>query len=70
MTTTDQLLVALIEASVHVPRQLTAGKHEQDRLDAEAWVTKWGGLVCWAREQPKQKPIRWDPPFGGRGGSQ
>ncbi len=66
MTKTDQLLAALIEAQAHVTRQITAGKHEQDRADAEQWVSKWSGLVRWARSQPRQPPIRWDPPLGGQ----
>jgi len=69
MEKTDQLLAALIEAAPHVTRQLTAGKHEQDRADAEAWIDKWDPLVRWARAQPRQPGIRWDLPFGGSGGS-
>jgi hypothetical protein len=29
----------------------------QDRVDAEDWVTQWGSLVRWAREQPRQPTI-------------
>ena len=60
----DQLMAALIEAQSHVTRQLTAGKHEQDRADAEDWINKWSGLVAWARSQPRQVGIRWDLPLG------
>ena len=58
-------MAAVIEASAHVVRQQTAGKHEQDREDAELWIKKWSGLVAWAREQPRQRAIRWDAPLGG-----
>jgi hypothetical protein len=58
----DQLLSALIEAEAHVTRQQFAGKHMQDRVDAEDWVTQWGSLVRWAREQPRQPTI----PLRGR----
>lgn len=47
----DELLAALIEAESHVTRQEFAGKHEQDRIDAVEWKTRWGGLVKWAREE-------------------
>ena len=67
MDRTDQLLAALIEAQAHVTRQLTAGKHEQDRADAEDWIKKWAPLVKWARAQPRQPPIRWDAPLGSPG---
>ena len=68
MGRTDQLLAALIEASPHVVRQLTAGKHAQDRTDAEDWLKRWASLVEWAMAQPRQPPMRWDAPFGGAGG--
>ena len=67
MDRTDQLLAALIEAQAHVTRQQFAGKHEQDRADAEDWIKKWTPLVKWARAQPRQPPIRWDAPLGGPG---
>ena len=47
----DELLAALIEAEPDVTRQEFAGKHEQDRIDAVEWQTRWGGLVKWAREE-------------------
>lgn len=69
MGRTDQLLAALIEAAPHVHRQQFAGKHEQDRADAVEWLVRWSSLVRWARAQPRQPAIRWDLPFGGRGGA-
>jgi hypothetical protein len=65
----DQVMAALIEAEAHVTRQQFAGKHQQDRLDAEDWLNKWAGLVKWARLQPRQPPIRWDAPLGAPGDS-
>jgi len=35
---------ALREAEPHVYRQLQ-GRHEQDRIDAAAWLKKWGDKV-------------------------
>tara|TARA_R110001599_G_scaffold332844_1_gene548489 strand:- start:437 stop:616 length:180 start_codon:yes stop_codon:yes gene_type:complete len=31
----------VLEAEAHVCRQVHAGKHEQDRLDAVTWEEKW-----------------------------
>ena len=59
MNKLDQLLAAVIEAEAHVVRQQLAGKHEQDKADAIEWVTKWRGLVKWARTQERQRPITW-----------
>ena len=65
MNRIDQLLAAVIEARAHVVRQQFAGKHKQDIDDAVDWLAKWSGLVDWAMEQPRQRAIRWDEPFGG-----
>ena len=40
---------ALKHARSHVVRQSLHGKHEQDRIDAEEWLLKWG-------EQTSAKP--------------
>ena len=39
------ILLALQEAAPHVYRQQHAGKHEQDRIDAAAWIKKYKGIV-------------------------
>lgn len=41
--TTSTVQEALDAARPHVYRQQFAGKHEQDREDAKAWVEKYGG---------------------------
>ena len=38
----DQLRQCIREARSHVVRQQFAGKHEQDRADAKAWMGRWG----------------------------
>ena len=38
------LRAALTAALPHVHRQVTAGKHEQDRIDAEAFLRIYGEL--------------------------
>ena len=38
----DQLRKCIREARSHVVRQQFAGKHEQDRADAIAWLARWG----------------------------
>jgi len=63
MNRIDQILTALIEAEAHVTRQQFAGKHAQDRVDAEDWLTQWKPLVAWAREQPRQKTLPVREPF-------
>ena len=63
MNRIDQLLTALIEAEAHVTRQQFAGKHAQDRVDAEDWLAQWKPLVAWAREQPRQKVLPRRDPF-------
>jgi len=45
------LRAALTAAVPHVFRQLTAGKHEQDRIDAEAFVSIYGPLWEVLRER-------------------
>ena len=40
-----ELKQCIKEARAHVSRQEHAGKHEQDRLDAVAWLKKWGDRV-------------------------
>jgi hypothetical protein len=37
-----RLQQCLKEARPHVVRQQSAGKHEQDRIDAVEWLKKWG----------------------------
>ena len=39
------VLPALFSAEAHVVRQQRHGKHVQDRIDAEEWVEKFGGLM-------------------------
>ncbi len=36
---------ALSAAYAHVYRQRWAGKHEQDRIDAQQWIDEFGPLV-------------------------
>lgn len=40
--TESRLKTALREARPHVYRQQHHGRHEQDRVDAEAWIERWG----------------------------
>jgi hypothetical protein len=54
LTYADDVVVlraALRAALPHVHRQVTAGKHEQDRLDAQAFLRVYGTLACELREQ-------------------
>ena len=37
----ERLLKCIKEAMPHVYRQQGHGKHEQDRIDAAAWWSKW-----------------------------
>lgn len=46
----SKLEAALRDATQHVRRQLTAGKHEQDRLDAEQWLATHDEVVTSVRE--------------------
>jgi hypothetical protein len=46
-----------------VSRQQFAGKHAQDRVDAEDWLSQWKPLVAWAREQPRQRVLPRREPF-------
>jgi|10_taG_2_1085330.scaffolds.fasta_scaffold00775_3 hypothetical protein len=43
--TRAELRQCIKEAHAHVVRQEFAGKHEQDRLDAIAWLKKWRDRV-------------------------
>jgi len=63
MDRVDQMIAALTQAYAHVVRQVHAGKHAQDRVDAEDWLRQWGPVVKWAREQPTQKPLPTRAPF-------
>lgn len=36
---------ALFEAVLHVRRQVSAGRHAQDREDAETWLTDHAAVV-------------------------
>jgi hypothetical protein len=36
---------ALYKAIAHVQRQIYAGKHEQDRKDAQTWLAEYADLV-------------------------
>ena len=40
----DKLQAALRSARPHVYRQQHHGKHEQDRLDAVSWISKYGTI--------------------------
>ena len=42
----DQLRQCIRESRSHVVRQQFAGKHEQDRTDAVAWLERWGDLIA------------------------
>lgn len=46
----SKLEAALRDAIQHVRRQLTAGIHGQDRLDAEEWLTTYAEVVASVRE--------------------
>ena len=63
MDKVDQMMAALAEAKPHVTRQVYAGKHEQDRADAEDWLMRWSGIAGWAKAQPRQKPLPARAPF-------
>jgi len=39
--TRAEMLQALREAHSHVYRQQHHGRHEQDRIDAKAWLERW-----------------------------
>ena len=41
----ERILAALKSAEAHVHRQQGHGKHEQDRIDAKAWVVKYGEFM-------------------------
>jgi len=46
----SELEEALRDAVPHVRRQLTAGRHQQDRMDAEAWLSVYNEVVQSVRE--------------------
>lgn len=48
---------ALRKAIPHVQRQVFAGKHEQDRADAKAWLAEYVDLVdALVSAKPAKKP--------------
>tara|TARA_A100000172_G_scaffold56838_2_gene36681 strand:+ start:3504 stop:3695 length:192 start_codon:yes stop_codon:yes gene_type:complete len=59
MNTQDKLIAALLAAKAHVVRQQFAGKHQQDRDDAIAWIQEYGPLVKSIRKCRRQMPIKW-----------
>ena len=63
MDRVDEMIVALSQAHAHVVRQVHAGKHVQDRVDAEDWLKQWKSLVRWAKEQPHQEMMPTRSPF-------
>ncbi len=46
----SKLEAALRDAIQHVRRQKIAGRHEQDRLDAEEWLATYDEVVRSVRE--------------------
>ena len=50
--TRSELRQAIKEARPHVYRQQHHGKHEQDRADAVAWMSKWGRRVLADEHDP------------------
>lgn len=54
MLKAPRLVEALRKAVPHVQRQVFAGKHEQDRADAKAWLDEFKDVVAelqpWTRE--------------------
>ena len=48
----SELRQALKEARTHVYRQQHHGKHEQDRADAVAWMSKWGRMALADEHDP------------------
>jgi hypothetical protein len=45
---------ALAGALPHVYRQL-AGRHDQDKIDAKAWIDTYGGVAREARERSEAR---------------
>ena len=43
---------ALRKSIAHVQRQVFAGKHEQDRIDAKQWIDEYDDVVAFLRGMP------------------
>lgn len=52
---------ALLEASAHVSRQAVHGKHEQDKQDAEEWLSNYKDLVHALLKKRASKKGPWGP---------
>jgi hypothetical protein len=46
---------ALRKAIAHVQRQVFAGKHEQDRIDAAQWLDEYDDIVVLLRNVPPRR---------------
>ncbi len=45
MTKQERILAALLSAEAHVYRQQGHGRHEQDQIDAKAWIDEYGDFM-------------------------